>query len=159
MSTRRRRKCRHCRQLFRPDPPKRPPPVRIPGNPITDSGVNLITESGHQGDCRSHATTGEPSQPPREERGPALHTQRRWRPGPCNRVRLECRYGTSSACISQRLRPVVSRRTKSAEPKRSVAEPRTVANRPAICASRSAGRFGHHEGEETSQSQKTTKNE
>ena len=51
-------------------------------------------------------------------------------------LRSGCRYSTWSACISQRLRPVASRfRTKSAEPKQAIREPRSIANRPAICAS------------------------
>ena len=59
--------------------------------------------------------------------------------GPCNRTRSGSRYSTSSACISQRLRPAAPRRTRSAEPKHSIAEPRNDAIRSAIRTSRRDG--------------------
>ena len=52
--------------------------------------------------------------------------------GPCNRIRSGCRYSTSSDCISQRLRPAASRRTRSAEPKQAMREPRSDTIRVAI---------------------------
>ena len=47
-----------------------------------------------------------------------------------SRTRSGCRYSTSSACISQRLRPVASSRNRSAEPKQATAEPRSIGELP-----------------------------
>ena len=59
--------------------------------------------------------------------------------GPASRTRSGCRYSTSSACISQCLRPAASTRNRSAEPKVSTAEPRNDATRSAIRPSRRDG--------------------
>ena len=57
---------------------------------------------------------------------------------PYSRDRSACRKRTSSACISQRLRPVASRHTRS-NPKQTIREPRTEATRGTISISRRDG--------------------
>ena len=56
-----------------------------------------------------------------------------------SRTRSGYRYSTSSACISQCLRPAASTRNRSAEPKQATAEPRSIANCVAISTSRRDG--------------------
>ena len=51
---------------------------------------------------------------------------------PENRKRGACRYSTSSACISQRLRPRSSNRARADDPKHRIGDPRSTATRVAI---------------------------
>ena len=113
-----------------------PVPACAPTNPMAPAPRSRETRSP----CRSRACAdGRPSYGPPPAPRPATGPRpRRWR-RPSSRARSGRRYSTSSACISQRLRPARSRRTKSAEPKHAIRDPRTDATRSAICTNRRDG--------------------